>query len=282
MPSTTALRLPTTPGRECRYRTQVISMSDRPLEPTESFTKADYSVFMAGETIDLCVPSRLAIERDGWADWFNDAEIAAHLDQGIFPVTVEEQEEYLASLSHHRDRLVLLLCTKPPAGAGQRAVGVISLSRINLYKRSADIAVVLPTHTERPNRGGTPPLRGLEAMALMTSHGFERLGLERIAAGQVLPGQRAFNHKLVLLGYRAEGIFRRAFAKGRDFRDVVRIACLYDTYCAIKEQRAGRLWPGNETMHGLIKALPKTTYADILADRMAKAESEFFESIRYA
>jgi RimJ/RimL family protein N-acetyltransferase len=257
-------------------------MSDRSRERSESVTKADYSVFIAGETIDLCVPSRLAIERDGWADWFNDAEITADLDQGTFPVTADEQEDYLASLARCRDRLVLLLCTKPPAAAGQRAIGVISLSRINLVKRSADIAVVLPTRTERPSRGEAPPLRGLEAMALMTAHGFERLGLERIAAGQVLPGQRAFNHRLGLLGYRAEGFFRRGFAKGRAFKDVVRIACLYDSYRAIAEQRGGRLWPGNETMHRLIRALPKVPYADILAERMAEAEAEYFDGILYA
>ncbi|MBW8725914.1 MAG: hypothetical protein JF625_12270, partial [Inquilinus limosus] len=32
-----------------------------------------YSVFIEGETLDLCVPSEQAIT-DGWADWFNDAK----------------------------------------------------------------------------------------------------------------------------------------------------------------------------------------------------------------
>ncbi len=240
------------------------------------YRQDNYSVFIVGETIDLCVPSLIAIERDGWADWFNNSETTAVLDHGIFPVTREEQIKFYESLKDRKDRIVLLICTKQ-----NRAIGVISLSSINLMKRSAEIAIVLPPRGERAPSGGLAPLRGLEAMALMTKHGFENLGLNRIGAGQTFPSLRGFNNKLVLLGYRTEGVFRCAFVKGHKVADVVRIACLHETYQSLKLQRKGQYWLGNEKMHALIKQLPKQSYADIVGDVLQRAEVNYFSSVRF-
>ena len=65
---------------------------------------SDYSVFIEGETIDLCVPSKLAIERDGWADWFNDLETTRFLGQGVYPNFKEDQYDFYESL-RRRERL---------------------------------------------------------------------------------------------------------------------------------------------------------------------------------
>jgi RimJ/RimL family protein N-acetyltransferase len=241
---------------------------------------AGYSVFIPGETIDLCVPSIVAVERDGWSDWFNDSETTTSLDQGIWPITLEQQRDFYHSLAADRSRLVLLICGKPGQNAPARARGVVSLSHINLQRRSAEIALVLPNRGERPAKGALPPLRGLEAMALLTQHGFERLGLERIGAGQVFPFQRGFNRKLELLGYRTEGVLRHAFAKGRKHYDVFKIGCLYERYARIAELRGGRLWPGNAAMHDLIKALPKASFGDLVKENLDGLEQRYFDSLR--
>jgi RimJ/RimL family protein N-acetyltransferase len=241
---------------------------------------AGYSVFIPGETVDLCVPSIVAVERDGWADWFNDAGTTHSLDQGVWPVTLEQQREFYHSLRADRTRLVLLICSKSDRDVTARALGVVSLSQINLMRRSAEIALVLPSRAERPSKGELPLLRGLEAMALMTQHGFERLGLERIGAGQVFPFQRGFNRKLELLGYWTEGVLRHAFAKGRNHYDVFKIACLHERYEKIVQLREGKLWPGNAAMHELIKELPKTSFADMVKERLDGLEQHYFDSLR--
>ena len=56
-----------------------------------------------------------------------------------------------------------------------RIVGTISLYNINFVKRSAGIALVFGVQPRERN------LYGLEAMARTTEHGFEKLGLWRIA-----------------------------------------------------------------------------------------------------
>ena len=56
-----------------------------------------YGVFLSGETVDLCVPTRQAIA-DGWADWFNNPEITRWLDQGPYPNHVEDQQAFLESI----------------------------------------------------------------------------------------------------------------------------------------------------------------------------------------
>lgn len=219
-----------------------------------------YETFLAGELIDLCPPSDAAIE-DGWADWFNRADTTRFLGQGVFPNSREAQLEFIKGLG--RSRLALMICDK----AGQRLWGTISLSSIDWIGRSAQIALVLPPDKARP------PLAALEAMARMTEHAFETMGLERVWAGQAYPGLAKWNQRLELLGYRSEGVLRRAFAKGRQVSDTVMISVLYEDYRRIREARA--YWPGAAHVAEAVKNLPIRSLADRMAEAIRREQSAY-------
>lgn len=205
--------------------------------------KRRYSRFIAGESIDLCVPSETAIA-DGWADWFNDPAITRNLAQGVFPNTEASQRAFLAALDQ-RERLALLI-TDPE---GQHLWGTVSLSSIDWIERSAQLAIVL---------GKTPreaPLAALEAIALLAQHGIETLRLDRIWCGQAYPFSDKFTHRMTLLGFRAEGIDRLARSGG----DVLRSALMrreYESICAERDY-----WPGSAAMRSEIRRLPRRSLA---------------------
>jgi RimJ/RimL family protein N-acetyltransferase len=235
-----------------------------------------YSVFIAGETIDLCVPSKLAIERDGWADWFNDAENTRYLDQGIFPMFEEDQRAFLESLRSHA-RLALLIRPK----GSERAVGTISLSSIKWEARSAQVAIVLDRRAQiaalmehRDKAGGN--LHALEALSRITTHGFETMGLDRIWAGQAYPALKKWGIQMELLGYRAEGVLRESSVKGRSVQDGVMMSCLYRHYRRLCDQRGGQLWAGESAMRELRDKLPAKGFADILDALIRDAARQYF------
>lgn len=233
---------------------------------------ARYSPFIEGETLDLCVPSETAIE-DGWADWFNDAKTTRWLGQGIFPNFIEDQRAFLEAI-RRRDRFAVLICGK----GGGPLYGIISLSAIDWIARSAQISLVVGTSL--PGR----QLIQLEAMARVTEHAFQRMGLDRVWAGQAHPGLARWNQRLELLGYFTDGILRRGFVKGREtVGNSVMIGCLYEDYAALKARRDGRYWPGNDAMLRLIAGLPRQSFADRLGEFLErelpryKAEIEALE-----
>ena len=55
-------------------------------------TKDKYEVFIKGETVDLVIPNKNAIETDQWNSWFNDKEKMQFLpEHAMFPNTKKDQ-----------------------------------------------------------------------------------------------------------------------------------------------------------------------------------------------
>lgn len=225
-----------------------------------------HKVFIEGETIDLCIPSKLAIEQDGWADWFNDPKVCENLDRGVFPHYEETQYEFLDSLKNNQRFAVMI---KPKNT--NKIIGIISLSEIRYDKKSAQISIIIG--------GKTLPIGNfyaLEAMALVTEHGFEKMGLNRIWAGQAIPKLCKWNKFLELLGYKTEGILRDGFVKGREVSDIAVIACLYNDYKNLKLKRGGSLWSNAKEMKQAVRQLPKEGFADKLVKLMNELEKKHF------
>ncbi len=229
----------------------------------------DYSIFIKGEDVDLCIPNSHAIEVDGWAEWFNDTKITRFLDQGLFPNTRENQKLFLESLNN-QDRIALMV---RPRGKEQ-VIGIVSLSNINFVHRIADIAIVL---------GETPKgrnLQALEALALLTQHGFDNLGLMRIAAGQVYPELSNWNKRMELIGYKAEGILRSKFAKGHNRWPVISLACTYEDFQTLCAVRNNKFWLGFDEMFALVQAQPRKGFADLLHETIGELEKAYFSSLK--
>jgi len=213
---------------------------------------------------------REEISKSGWFSWFNDLTVTQYLDQGIYPNTPESQLKYLEQALEDTSRIMLLV---RPKGASQ-AVGVVSLSSINYRKRKAEIAIVIGSYSKGRN------LYAIEAMARMTEHAFERVGMRCILGGQTWPNLKRWQQRLELLGYRCDGILRKTAVKGYHERDGAFITCLLEDYLKIKELRNGIYWPGEEKMNELITSLPKIGYGELLSAFLKESQEEYFGKLK--
>jgi RimJ/RimL family protein N-acetyltransferase len=217
-------------------------------------TSHEYEVFIAGESVDLCIPDEFAIDQDGWTSWLNNTPKLQNTQHGVFPATQEAQYDYLESI-RSKESFTLLICRK----SDRAPVGTISLKAIDLSFRRAEIAIMVGA----PEKLSLPGVAALEAMALITAHGFEEMGLMRIHAGQAFPSLKGWNQLLEIIGYRPEGISRNAFRRGHKYSDVITISCLYDDYLRLKKHR-GEYWPGGKNVRVLIKNQPKVSFGEKL------------------
>jgi RimJ/RimL family protein N-acetyltransferase len=239
---------------------------DGPDGPAPSLPERDYEVFIEGETLDLVIPTDMAVHRDRWHSWFNDPKVVQHSDHGLWPNTPEKQVAFLESTSHKEtDRLVLLVRPK-----GARAVtGVVSLSGINWQHRMAQVGLVLGSGS----RGSGGLFHGLEAKARIVEHAFEAMGLQRIWGSQARPLAEWQRFQL-LFGFRIEGILRDAFRRGRLVHDLVISACLLTDYEAVLADR-GAYWPGKTKLLEMMREVRGVTVVETVDRAIRDANAEF-------
>jgi len=196
-------------------------------------------IFIAGNSINLCVPDIDAdIMNGNWHNWFNDKEITRYLQHGVFTNTREAQRDYIAGEIKKPSNLILTIISKSPE---QSLLGVISLKSINLIHGTAEIAIVL---------GDKKPMAAIEAMALLTAHGFEQLNLNKIYAGQheeLAP----WVYVLMTIGYQIEGLKRAEFNRGGKISAVISTGITRDDYYSLKEKRGGALLLDPQSLNSL-------------------------------
>lgn len=228
----------------------------------------DYEIFISGETIDLALPSELAITKDQWHTWLNDSDINKFTGYGKVPNTAKKQRAFLGKLlDPQSDRFALLILPKSTS----KAIGIVSLSSINHEKRSAETALIIGSK----DRGGEPFYQGFEAKARITEHAFKVLGLERVSGGQVV-NLKAWQQVQLLFGFRPEGIQRRSYRRGYDAYDTVLSACLLEDYLQILRER-GSYWPGKESLYRMIRSLPKENIVDAFRETINNFYTDYFE-----
>lgn len=223
--------------------------------------------FYRGELVDLIVPTLRHVEETSWPDWINSQRTNRYTSHAVLANTLEDQREFYDSL-RTGSRFALLITRS----GDERPIGIVSLSGLDFRQRSAAIAIVMDTETEVP----TPPLASLEAMAIMTQHGFDVMGLNRIDAGQAYPALVRWNRLLEILGYRAEGFKKQAFVRGHSASDVVMLACLYENYLDLTLRRNGDLWPGTSEARRQISTIPKKAFAELLHEKIYALELDYF------
>lgn len=200
-------------------------------------------VFIEGETIDLCIPTLEFAEKSDWYKWFNHPHTTMYLNHGIFPNTREKQVEFFKKAME--ERLLLIIANKQG-----HAIGSTSLLNIDYKTRTAESGTVIG------NFIGENPLEALEAVARVTEHAFLKMGLKRIIAGQhirLIP----WSHRMSVIGYRLEGIFKNGFVKGNEVVDAIRIAAHFEDYQRIASVRGGSLWDSQDKMLQRVRSLPK-------------------------
>jgi len=160
------------------------------------------AVFIQGETIDLCIPTLQYASDSTWYSWFNDLHVTRFMEQGLEVNTQEKQVDFYKGLTNS-NRLSLIISDKTDY------IGTISLSEINLVKKTGEIALLLGSKSLQPNSD----MMALEAMARLTTFAFAQMGIERISAGQHHKLIR-WQQKLELIGYKIEGIKKQGLEKG--------------------------------------------------------------------
>lgn len=210
----------------------------------------ELDIFITGETMNLCIPTEEFARESEWYNWFNKPEITCFLEQGMFPNTAENQVEFFTSQKSKRLMLII--------SCNDKYMGTISLSGINLVKKTCDIAIVVDSSVHRL----MAPYVSLEAISKLSEHAFTSMGMIRIGAGQHIK-LGGWQQRLELLGYKLEGLHKNRFIKGHEIADTVSIACSYESYQTITKNR-GSLWDSMEKMKTRCKQLPKERFSDLL------------------
>ncbi|OGC04177.1 hypothetical protein A2276_06165 [candidate division WOR-1 bacterium RIFOXYA12_FULL_43_27] len=224
-------------------------------------------VFISGEIIDLCIPTREFAEKSNWYSWLNDPKIARYTLKRAFPNTPALQVDFLEK-QQKEGALPLIISNK------KDYLGVVTLSVIDYIKRVAGISIIVDSSMDVLRS----PLIALESIARISEHGFQVLGLDRIHGGQHINLAAGWQQRMELLGYRAEGFKRQLFVKGREVVDVIWIAAIYKDYLTIIKNR-GQYWDSAKKMEERIKRLPKNKYVDSLREFMDKDGELYYKQI---
>tara|TARA_B100000787_G_scaffold110031_1_gene81889 strand:- start:9626 stop:10354 length:729 start_codon:yes stop_codon:yes gene_type:complete len=232
--------------------------------------KHNLDIFIEGETIDLKIPNANFVKNSNWYKILNSKKNTRFLDHGLFPNTLKEQVIFFED-SKKNNRIILIIFDK-----ANNFIGVISLSSINFEKSSADIALIL-NQDQKIGPVSKNFLSSLEAIALVTEHAFETLGLQRVAAGQSIKLDK-WQNLMEITGYKIEGINKNKFVKGLKRQDVMMISCSIIDYLYLKKKR-GKLWDSSLKMFNRIKKLPKDTSLIEIKNILNDLDKNYYKKI---
>jgi hypothetical protein len=228
-----------------------------------------YDVFIQGSTVDLCVATEEIAYESDWYNWFNDKAITKNLGQGAFPNTRAEQKDFFISETRNGKRLILLIVTKD-----SELKGVVSLSNIDLINGTAGIALVVDGKIGRIKSR----LASLEAISLITQHGFDAMHLNRISGFQN-SSLGFWQRHMEVVGYRVEGLHKMQSHKTDKFSNTaVTLACTKDDYRKIIQNR-GKLFDDETAMLERINKLPKRSFAADMEEFVLKHSEQYYAEI---
>lgn len=147
--------------------------------------------------------------------WFDDQEVCRFNSHGRFPSTRKKMRAYIDMLQTSETHLVWAMVEK---GSGEH-VGNLSLQSIDMVNRSAEFAIIIGA------RSCWGKGYAYEAAQLLFSHGFRKLGLNRIYCG-TSENNGGMIHLAGKLGMTREGIRRQALFENGEFVDAVEFGLL--------------------------------------------------------
>lgn len=216
--------------------------------------------FIVGDLIYLRVPDINKDIVDGlWSQWFNNDNITKYLYHGVYPNTIEKQVETVKLNINKPDMILLCIVNK----INEKLIGIVSLKDIDLLNRVAEITIVMGSE-------GYPIGAPIEAMALMTKHGFEKLNLNKIQAGQHI-GLWKWVNTLELIGYKLEGYIKATHIRFGQINDSVRVGIDSETYFDLLKQRKGIYLTDN------LSSLLKKRRRDNLCEKLKTCLDSLYE-----
>lgn len=186
-------------------------------------------IFLEGDVVILRQPD---IEKDvssgHWHQWFNDQETTQYLVHGVFPLNKDQQAQIVQDEMDNPSSLLLVAIDKKT----NKHIGVLCLKSINSMQRTAALSIVFG---HRDIKGAA-----LESVALLSKHGFDRLNLHRIDAGQNA-ALWSWMNSLELIGYQIDGYHQNAGVRNGAPYDVISYAITAERFYALQESRGGNI-----------------------------------------
>lgn len=166
--------------------------------------------------------------RGQWHTWLSDPETTRYAAAQRWPNSVEQQLQFLRSLTPHGKRMALAIVTK----ADHRHIGVAGLSDIDYIHRFAWISVIIG---EADYRKGA---YGLEAYYLLLEVAFVRLNLRMVLSATVAENRvaRAIHDRC---GFREVGRIEKMFSMDGRYADNVISVVRQDEWLERRRRKNG-------------------------------------------
>ena len=210
-----------------------------------------YEKFITGETVNLVIPNKFAVNTTDWFSWFNNEKSTKYIpNHGLFPNTRENQMQTLEKMikaNKNKTGLYLLIQKKN----SDHIIGIVSLSTIDWINRSAFLAIIMAPETNRDI-----VFNSLEAKALLTQHAFEKLNLNKVRTAQVidLSDWQKYSY---FFGYKVEGVMRAHYKKDNKYYDMCFHSCILEDFVKMKKIFGKNIWPGKAKFFKLMLNFPK-------------------------
>ncbi|PCK09082.1 MAG: GNAT family N-acetyltransferase [Alteromonadaceae bacterium] len=172
------------------------------------------SYLYQSETIGVCGLSSRELSGN-YPQWFNHPDVCRFNSHGAFPNTLEQCQDYVASLSGSRSTLVWAVYHLVDGVH----IGNISLQGIDWLSRSAEIAFLFG-ETTYWGKG-----YAFDAAQLLIAHGFDHLNLRRVYCGTA-SGNQGMRRLAQKLGMQEEGCKREALYLQGGYQDIIEFGLL--------------------------------------------------------
>lgn len=150
-----------------------------------------------------------------YVSWLNDPVVCKENRHGTRAYSAEDMKRYVRSVRKDPGVFAFAIRLK----RGLRHVGNVSLADISWDAQSADISILVGAK-DCWGQGV-----GYKACALVRDYAFGRLGLHRLTCGMTA-ANCAMIRVAEKLGMEREGVFKDAFRKRGEFRDIVQYASI--------------------------------------------------------
>ena len=176
-----------------------------------------YNPFISGSKVYLRGIEKNDIEH--CYCWLNDPLITMWMAYGAFPNSKESLANYYDDAKHSKTNLVLAIVEKET----ENYVGIIELNNMHPIDRRANISLFIG---EREHWGKD---YGTEAIALVCSHAFGRLNLNRITA-EIVAANEAGVRALLKAGFLKEAVRRQSFFAEGSYHDCIVMGLIKEDY----------------------------------------------------
>jgi RimJ/RimL family protein N-acetyltransferase len=150
--------------------------------------------------------------------WLNDPEVTQYLTVYL-PMTDVAEEKYIEELSTKRSSTDVVFVIEAKSRKRWKPIGCCGIHRIDWKNRDAELGIFIGEKNFWSNGYGT------EAFGMAVDYAFGQLGLNRVSAGAYAFNERSIKMQL-RLGFKKEGVLRKAIFKNGEFHDKVMLGLL--------------------------------------------------------